>query len=95
MKTHSNEIDGIACAYHCSYQMAVRLLHQESRAYKCIRRLGPMRVHWKPGHGWRLFNQPTNVDMLSFIQECWETDGVDWTEHTNVARALLESGKIK
>lgn len=56
-------------AYHCPHGMAVRLFHRESAGYRCIRRLGPMRVHWKPGYGWLLYNQPIGIDTLAHIQK--------------------------
>lgn len=51
----------IARAFHCPHHIAVRLFHKETRGYEAIQRLGPMRVHWKRGHGWHMFNRPISI----------------------------------
>ena len=65
-------VDDVARAYHCPNHIAVRIFHSESSAYRCIKRLGPMRVHWRRGDGWRLYNRPVLTDMFALIQKKWE-----------------------
>lgn len=65
-------ISDIARAYHCPYQIAVRLHHSESAAYRCIHRLGPMRIYWKNARGWVLHGHSVPIEMLALIQRGWE-----------------------
>lgn len=67
-------IPDLARAYHCPHHIAVRLFHRESAAYRCIHRLGPMRVYWKNSVGWMLAGQPVLTEMLALIQKGWEAN---------------------
>lgn len=67
-------IEDIARAYHCPHHIAVRLYHRESAAYRCVHRLGPMRVHWRRGDGWMLYNRPIHTDSFADIQKEWEAN---------------------
>ena len=56
--------EDIARAFHCPLRLAFKLYFKDSEAYRNIFKLGPMRVHWRRGHGWHLDNRPIRVGDL-------------------------------